>query len=687
MYVKPIVWSFVKPGNENLYKGTSNVPCIQIFGYTPERKSVFIKIPIRSTYVVKFVNEVEIKEICEIFDECEMRLGKKDKKVMIFRGKDYVIEDFLKRGGEFYEIKKDPYGEINSFMEYTGMRPYEWSKINKYCVIEEEYTTCDINLIVNEEDIQKAEIKNDTRVRSIFWDIEVYSGNGEFPSAKNEDNEIFMLSVITSDGVESNNYVLVKGNVTDEYILSKKDINIMRVESEKDLIECFFKIIIMYKPDYHFYYNGDTFDMPYIIERANKNKIDVPRMSKILNYSPVSTVRKIYGKFGCEYVDTIKIPGSEYIDMLFYYQKFHPNMIDHKLDTVSKKILGRGKTELKIDEMMSAIKSGDSKKMEEIIKYSYIDALLLKELCERDNIKEKIHCVCNNLSIDINTLLRNDYENIVRKMIYNVEPETCIGECKFSKAKHLKDAFVGAYNNVHVYDYTELYRKIMIHSDDNLTQKISRKLEGAPSKMITTTFYSSHIYNEEMEKILNFFMEAIIGENDIISIGLNVIISRNQLRYDFLEEMGEIKSYIIISKSSNIKISYDDEFIFSGLSKICRPKCKLMENFIKKYISCLVRKEVTSFEIPNVYEEDYKNFVLNEKITGSSKLKPMSVKQRLLEQCDIKINTWIKLDYVVTKKGPILVDKMTENDELDYDYYIGEIRKMLKELKKLKLYN
>jgi hypothetical protein len=427
------------------------------------------------------------------------------------------------------------------------------------------------------------------------------------------------------------------------------------------------------------------FDMPYFLNRLALNNIDIPNISKVVSLKPWVFNRSYPTPFGREIDRTINIPGTEILDLIHFYRRFYPHLSNHKLDTISKFFVGNGKTGLTIDEMMDAIKSNDPNKLAKVVDYSFVDSLRMYELWESCNIQDSIEHVCNNLGISADTLLRFNFKNIIDRAVYNIDPGTCFVKSKCCSPNHTKDAIKGIYKNIYVYDYSELYRHLMLSSNQPIASVLGNRLESAPPKLITTAFYSTHVNRDDLLSLLDAMLQSLDTGDNIISIEPFIIRSKGPLTSGWLKLIGNYPCYVSVSKASYIVLDDIGELETSGLSKLCRPKFKLSYDVIKTYLSLVYSGNLETFAIPIINNIPLDKFILTERIGDVSSLSPSSIKYKLFIQHGDSIETWISVNYVMTVNGPILVHKLTETDLIDYKYYFDELNKYIKDLKSLSI--
>ena len=691
LFVKPTAWSTVS-------SLTSGLPSsIQVFGYTQDRKTVYMRIPFKSTYILRFaeeINEDVINNIKEVMNPTSIEINKCDRTVLILRDPEItpntLIEDpDYQNLATWIEAKKDPFGELQSFWESKKIGPYEWLSIEKYSPIGNNYTSCDLNIRTDDESIiGLGDIGiEDPPLKILFWDIEVFSSKkDEFPDASNSGDFISLISLITCYGDDVNGYVILKGNVEKKLLDTKYDNrSIISVTTEKELINKFFAIYTSFQPDRDVYHNGDMFDMPYLIDRLNILNIKIPQISKIRALTPWVTRRSYPGPFGREYKPTIIVPGTETIDLIHYYRRFFPHFKNFKLDTIAKMYLGEGKTGLTIEEMMDAVRENNPIKLAKVVEYSYVDSLRMKELWDTSEIQDFLEVVCNNLGINDDMLLRETFDNIIDRVVYNINPG-CSGKGIKESPLTLKEPSKGIYRNVHIYDYSQLYRKLMLESGDPVVMELANKLQESPPGLIVAAFYSSHVNREKLLPILYKTLQLATSNIGVISIEPFIIRCVGALNVNWLELIAKVRCYVAVSLASYITLDDSLRLELAGTAKLCRPKFHLAADVIEQYIGLAYSNNLNKFTYPNLLESSLDDFTIKETLKNTRKLDPNSIKFKLLTQYGSPVDTFVPVKYVVSKRGPLLLAKLEKEDVIDYDYYIKELQQYLKELISLPIY-
>jgi hypothetical protein len=128
LFVRPISWSSVNPSAAVLKANPTLFPSIQIFGYTPNGHTVYVRIPRKSTFILKFAEEVDddmMSDINDILQPSSIKLSGLDPHILIIRAPELSPIE-LTANPEFeglatwIDVKQDPYGEIESFWEHTN---------------------------------------------------------------------------------------------------------------------------------------------------------------------------------------------------------------------------------------------------------------------------------------------------------------------------------------------------------------------------------------------------------------------------------------------------------------------------------------------------------------------------------------------------------------------------------------
>lgn len=725
LFVRPIYWSSVNPDANALKTNPALFPSIDIFGYTSDERTIYIRIPRKSTFILKFSEEIDeslVSDFNDILNPSYIKLSSLDSKVIIIRAPELSPMELIDNSNyeglaTWIEAKQDPYGSVESLWESREISPYEWLTISKYVPLPGKYTSCDFNIRTDEDyisSVNNSDIKfPNITPRLLFWNVESYiSGSENFPTSSNPNNYIaaISLSTISKEGV--NKYLLVKTPYEEfDKIPSLNSVVIVKFNNEKDLLCNFFAIYKAFKPDMQISYGSDMFDMPYLIDRLNIYNFDIPKISKIITSTPRVTFHRYSVPFGSQLARTIIIPGTEIIDLIHYCQRFYPYFNNHSPTAINKYINYNNDNNKYINY------NNDDNKSVTLIKNSFNKNIKISKLWNIDNIQNKLETVCHNIKISINVLLRSNYENIVDRAVYNIDAGSAITTStkgKYDTPGHLREATKGIYRNVYTYDYSELYRQIMLLSEQPMVNILANRLKGAPPKLIFTAFYSIYVDKTKLIPLLNNALEILLVTNMVIALEPFLVKSVGPFTVDWVKLLNISPCYVVAAKASYITLNENGKLAMVGFFKLCRPKFKLATDIIKQYLSLIhssnygaspSRNELNKFVIPDLTTLTLDKFILTEKIgtfltqnlnkyseVSTNKNSPNKhdinfIKYKLSMQLDeFNIKEPITVKYVMTTQGPILLSKFKSNHSLDYSYYIDEINEYIKSLQSLKIY-
>jgi DNA polymerase I/DNA polymerase-2 len=144
------------------------------------------------------------------------------------------------------------------------------------------------------------------------------------------------------------------------------------VNSESDLLDAFFKTLRDIRPHILVGYGSDNFDFPYLLARASKYNTNIN-----LNWDN-SAIEIGKNK-------SLHVVGPIYMDISRFIRNILGLDMDHyKLDSVAKKLLGKGKraalTAKRINEMWSV---GLPEELNLLAEYNLVDAELAHDICKK----------------------------------------------------------------------------------------------------------------------------------------------------------------------------------------------------------------------------------------------------------------------------------------------------------------
>jgi len=673
--VKPVSWSSVR-SSKYLAR-----PAIQLFGYTPDNKSVYIKIPFVSTSIIRYTEPLGKEELADIKTSSkseDVRTSLIGENIAIMIGaSDFSDETLFDEEG----IYVDPYGELTTFFEQKKMTCYNWLKISHLKYIP-KLSTSELNYEAHVKFIEPIVHDKQTRHKVLFWDIETYTDAEEFTNP--ERDPITLISVVLSDGVKSPKGYLLTRIKMDPLEKLPMNVDILYYETEKLLIEGFYDLWSKFDPDRSVTYNGFSYDIPYLISRTNKLDINVGRLGKIRTLKAWVKSQVIMTGGGPERKKRFITPGVEEIDMLMYFKLRYPSFPNHKLDTVGEKLLNMGKTGLSIDEMFSIFKKGDPKEMTKAGYYSIIDSILLYNLYYgygdtnymiNESVEYDMEWICNKTAVTAENLLLMSPKEVVEMLGYSVDPGVVTRESSMllSDGLHLKNngdftikPKFGVYADVYVYDYSELLYDIMSQSFDTVTREASNLLKGSGIVLARALWDSS--YTQTNSQHIESYIDQINTEGVIVDLNKNSLVTIEPIDSDMLKLQGQYSIYVILSPIARYMVDSTNNIVTChGRSDICKPKDNIEEDVIAEWIEHIMNKNPNYQISPITVDTPIEKLVRKIKVDKNDEFSSNEIKSNLYQQTK-PITTFKFVEYVFTPSG-VQVYKNQKTKDLDLTKY------------------
>lgn len=386
----------------------------------------------------------------------------------------------------------------SKLLETIKSRHCYWIRSNAELVPEKErISTLKYEYIVDYNDIEvvpQDECKGwGTRAKILGFDIETNSDKaGVFSNAKIPSHVAYMISVICAlDGAtkdERKRYCILMGDCADiDDTVDGEDVptdtEIIKVETEHDLVKQFAKIMREYDPDIVIGFNTLGFDYKYLNDRLGYQSLKWPVMGRLKNVRMACRPGPVtYSQAkGYSQINYNTLPGRIDIDLLKVIY------VDHKLDEynlnfVSQHFLKKGKHDLSAEEMFAIYgrmcdamdKPKDSEEyisamteMRRTALYCVQDTELCFDLWEHLNMGVTSIEMANAVRVNIQDFynrgqqircLSQLYEYTMKRgIIMDAIPEE---EIPFVGGK-VQDPIPGKFTNVLVIDFQSLYPSII----------------------------------------------------------------------------------------------------------------------------------------------------------------------------------------------------------------------------------
>ncbi len=368
------------------------------------------------------------------------------------------------------ETRERDINQITRYIIERKIKPLTWYEIQGELLEKTELSglafALDADFTIKLEKATETEKQEDFEPRVLAFDIEAE----EFEIGK---GKILMISLVS----ENFRKVLTWKKTS---VKAEKQIEVEFVKDEKELIEKFAGYINNMKPDIITGYFSDGFDLPYIRERAEKNRVDLRlgiANSKILfsKGRPISAA----------------IKGLVHIDLLKFIETVYSQYLQSEtlgLDDVAKELLGEGK------------KKHEHKKMHEMLEddwhqyfeYNLHDSVLTYGLFQKlwPDMVEFTKMVREPLFAATRQSMSGLVESYI---IHNLDRFNEIAEKKpineeiarRREREKYEGAFVlqptaALYEDLAIFDFTSMYASIIVSfnlSRPTLTEKSPNSLE------------------------------------------------------------------------------------------------------------------------------------------------------------------------------------------------------------------
>ncbi len=586
-----------------------------------------------------------------------------------------------------------PYGSLADFFRLRKIRPYQWLAISEYQSLGKSgkfsYTLADLEITTYFNRVSAASATHQTFTRRLFWDLEVYSSTDAFPQAEIAKDSIFMASMAysgfsqspietsqpkisplakpsTVQGGESiiekknrANYLLHLTKVTSINQSVGENAMLIPVSSEEALINVLLTSHRNMYIDRSYTYNGYGFDLDYVARRVNLMKYNLEPMSKIDKLRAGFVIQPYTGFFMREYGLIPLLPGTEQIDLLYYFRRFHPGLYNYKLDTVSTKFIGEGKTGLNIDELNIAYRQRDLAVLKRGAEYAMVDSILLRKLEEKLDIDQRLEALANQAGLTISQVLRLSDREIINRIVYQIMPSYYFMDKSLAPFRHKLTIKNGIYKNIYLYDFSPLYSRVLTSVPSFLTLKLGLAISVAYPKLRYMAYHLNIYQRSQLEERLTIELAKYKGQG-LISMTEYLLMTNQPLaiistrknepilvdKYDF---------FLSFTPSSYMTIE-DQKITRFGRATICNPKFPYYAQLIDKYI---LSKLGLSNELPEVISLDATTPI--DQLIGNIKIRsPASYGQRksinstLALQYGKDIPSWINVSWLQTTYGPML---------------------------------
>ena len=328
------------------------------------------------------------------------------------------------------------YKDVNNFNIY-GNDKFEFSFIAEY--FPEEHIEYDFS-----------------QIRVAYLDIETSSENG-FPNIETANEEVTAITF------KIGNELYVFGR--NEFVNKREDVYYFRFDSERALLEKFFQMWDKKSPDVVTGWNIETFDIPYLVNRAKRLFDEKKNPYRLLSPWRRINVFTLFGLGGQE-LQAYDIIGIETLDYFSMYRKFiYINQESYRLDHIAFVELGEHKLDYSEQGSLHLLYKNDYQKF---IEYNIKDVELVEQLEEKLKLIEMVVSLAYLCKVNYgntfgqvrmwDTLI---YNNLLRKNIV-IPPKKHSSKSANFEGAFVKEPILGMHDWVVNFDLNSLYPHLIM---------------------------------------------------------------------------------------------------------------------------------------------------------------------------------------------------------------------------------
>lgn len=370
-----------------------------------------------------------------------------------------------------------------------------------------------------------------------FYDIEVDSRNGY---AKKDRYDKMITCISTS--INDEYVIFFCDDIKRKIEIKNNKFKFLYYRDEKKMLEDFFEYIFQKEVTILTAYNGDGFDLPYIINRSKRIRAD---------YNKLSPIEKVFiSKHGY-----IKIGLVNHMDYMLVYKNpiFRNKLPSYALDYV-------GNHELKIGKVKhQGLDKLYVKDIEQFLEYAYRDVWIMVEIEKKKGYLEKAIAICSYSLISYEDFHKSSA--IIEGAILKYMKQNNIVSINNHNRENPKEEKIGAYvlepipkiyYDIIDLDYVSMYPSTILELNISPETKVAKVLNF--EKHIDSWYdgKNAEIELSNYEKVIDYTLFELrdwLKEN-------NYLIACNGVIYDN-NYMGIIPSIL--------KIWYEDKKNFSKL--------------------------------------------------------------------------------------------------------------------------
>lgn len=320
------------------------------------------------------------------------------------------------------------------------------------------------------------------------FDLETYSDNhNALPDPLCAKHVVYMISIVIQRlrEPETRKKIVVLYGDAENTNLGE----LIKVNSEIELIDTFQNLIIQYNPDIITGYNILAYDNPYLHTRLERRLKEWKPIGRLIGKTPkLKKISWSSSAYKNQDFHMIEMDGRITIDLLPLIKRDYKLNL-YNLDFVSKHFLGKGKHDIKAKEMFQIyelqkiLKSNNVensegekekekekalKEMKRVVDYCIVDSDLVMDLFEKINVWINVIQLSSIMGVTPTQLFTRGTGIRMQSQLYDeaFKNNIVLDEFDFPPFDY-KGGFVftpepGLYNNIACFDFSSLYPSIMM---------------------------------------------------------------------------------------------------------------------------------------------------------------------------------------------------------------------------------
>lgn len=697
----------------------ANWRSVQVIGRLENSRSIFLRIGFRPYFTVRYPPDLS----AEIIDDSHTFLVSETpvaevKKLDegIYRISSLNREDY-ENSVAFYE--KNGLGEIldkdqdikSKFFAEKRISPGSWQQASDLKTLlfnvttNNRYTSTDLEFFTYTISTIDLPIPPPNS-RIVFFDLEaIPSDDVSFPDAEADEppDNIFAISRILYDGIQTQStiFILTDKSLPPRYQTNVArtgrpfDVTIQRYATEKEMLQAFFNDLTEIRPDRLVSFNGRRFDLNYIGEHVRRFGITLPPFTKILNYTPYFYPTLVVQQKPFPLRETImalKSPSVSQIDLLDFYRRLYPQLGNHKLETIGQIVLGRGKTGLTIRELFAKYRRSSQEDLFEIIDYSILDSLLLRDLWEASQIETHLARMANFWKNDAEYVLTHELEDLFEDLLRYITPN--VPSTKYIVGRPpLAERQSGIHRNVYLYSLSDIYLTALEQLGEPLADAIVDYFQGTNDGIIP---FKSGYFPVTFESIRSFINAQTTSPP--VWVEENSVAIKGAPRTG-PDDLGPLPYFplvdfvplIIVANKSWILVNGSGVVFKKGMSSFVRPRFQLLQRYVDYIVQTLLQNPqftARDLRFPQ-FETSLDDYALETKVTAEDFAQPPAQKQKqaiiqqLRELGQGATTSWRRVRYIETTDGPVIEEIYSRDPgryaaKIDVDFYNKKLQEAIR---------